>query len=392
LIPHDQYELYGLPTRAHYESDCDDALNWLRACASHVHLSTSAKNASGNGTSLPVWANPHNVMPSSGALTNLKNRSISLFAGSNPAKHVEKVFSDELNDINALAELHIDRISATSMEDYFLCPSLFFHRRILHGDTPDEIDDADELIPLVLGNFIHARLDEYVSRNLTREQLDNVITEHITKMENDGEIAHRAARILLSRRMKVLVDNFLVLHERSQAEILGVEEKVEGAIDSSNISLRGKIDRIHVQDAKRVFVDYKTGKLNKSSNAFHFGRKIQLALYALITDNVPDRLEYWYLKDIPDQEIIEWNSETQNEAKELARSATSMMETGTFIPREFHVAMPSAKAKLESPCQRCEYETYCYREHRALWPKHKNDSSIAQYSHVTGEDLIEDTQ
>lgn len=389
LIPRDQYERYEVSGKKDQELEAQNLLSWIRNCGTNIKISSSNFGIDGKPTVLPYWAKFEVSDSPSSTLNDFKwDDTIAL-----PVEYLSKLISHDMNHVNSLANISEPlTLPATGIEDIALCPSKFFHKRILKQTSPLVNEDPDVLLPLVLGSFVHDQLENYVSKIFSREQLIENIHLRIVEMEHVGELPHNASVVITIEKLERIIDNFITLHNKANAKSIEVEVEISKTLEVENqeIAISGKIDRIQHGDDGTTLVDYKTGKLKKSGDIFHLGRKLQLALYALMRNENTDALEYWHINE--DEALIDrvqWDDHSKNEAKQLLGSLGAMVNSGIFIPRDEYVEIMPKSLKHSSMCSKCELDPYCYSEQRLLWHRHKADSSLANYAEATGESTFE---
>lgn len=389
LVPKDQYELYDLEGKLAKEKQVSSISSWLRNCSENIRLTSSAVDAKGKQIVLPYWAIETTNNNHSSYLSDMKWDESTLIRST----HLAKQISHSLNDVNALAQIDDSiSVSATGVEEMARCPYYFFNTRILRANSEIINEDPDDLLPIVLGSFIHKQLESYVTKKLNREILDALVKEYIDDLAEKKQLPHSAARILTLEKISLLIDNFLELHEKTESDAIEVEKQIQGELELGDISIeaKGTIDRVHTDRGKRVIVDYKTAKAKSSVDTFVFGRKIQLAIYALLCGENIDALEYWHLGGTSGEVIsTNWNEENKAEALNIIEVINETIKSGYFLPRESFVTQEKNSAKYETYCSTCEVEPFCYEETRLLWPSKKYDNALKGYSKVTGELLLE---
>lgn len=391
LIPRDQYERYGVNGKKDQELDSQNLLSWIRNCSANLKISSSKYGVDGKPTVLPYWAKVNSTDRTSSPIYDFNwDDTIAV-----SAKYLSELLSDNMNHVNSLAHNSDPlTIPATGIEEVALCPSKYFHKRILKETTPLINEDPDILLPTVLGTFVHNQLENYVAKTLSRQQLIENIHLQIIKMERAGELPHNASVVITTEKLERLVNNFLTLHDKANAKLIEVEIEITKTIETENqeISIRGKIDRIQHNENGTTLVDYKTGKLKNSGDIFHLGRKLQLGLYALMREENTNFLEYWHLSE--DEALVdrvEWDDHSKNKAHELLGTLGGIINKGVFVPRDEYVEIMPKSHKHSSMCSYCELEPYCYSEQRLLWHKHKSEDSLANYAHATGESVFEES-
>ncbi|HMS25046.1 MAG TPA: PD-(D/E)XK nuclease family protein [Acidimicrobiia bacterium] len=389
FIPRDQYERYHLSGKSETEQHSQNIMSWLRCCSNSISLTSSTHDLAGKIITLPHWAQPTKATEHADLLADFPWNDCLV----GPALHLNKLVSSEMNNVNSLSAVAVTSLSATGIEVLARCPSQFFHQRILRAQTPQVSLDPDELLPTVLGTLIHTCLEEYVNNSLTQDQLIEIMRDRIKAMAQSGVLPHNASSILTTDKLTRIILNFIDLDRKSQATSVQAEVEIHNEVvhNETSITLRGTIDRIQQDDASvRTLVDYKTGKFHKSGDPFHFGRKIQLAIYALMLEETVDQIEYWHLgEDEAVKDTMPWDEEAQQRAKELLFSITDLVTNGVFIPREQQVDINSKGPVLSSACKNCDVEPYCYQEQRQLWPHAKKTELLFSYAQATGEDQLD---
>ena len=389
FIPRDQYERYHLSGKSESEQHSQNIMSWLRCCSKSTSLTSSTRDLAGKLITLPHWAQPAKAIEHADLLADFPWNDQLV----GPAFHLSKLVSPEMNNVNSLSTVPETTLSATGIEALARCPSQFFHQRILRAQSPLVAQDPDELLPHVLGTVIHTCLEEYVNNSLTQDQLIEIMRDRIQEMAKSGALPHNASSILTTDKLTRIILNFIDLDRKSRATSVQAEVEIRNEVvhDESSITFRGTIDRIQQDDSSvRKLVDYKTGKFHKSGDPFHFGRKIQLAIYALMLEEKVDQIEYWHLgEDEAVKDTIPWDEQAQQRAKELLFSIADLVTKGVFIPREQQVDLNSKGPVLTSACKNCDVEPYCYQEQRQLWPHWKKTELLFSYAQATGEDQFD---
>ena len=204
------------------------------------------------------------------------------------------------------------QFSITQLETYALCPFRYFAERVLKLDIFEE--PTEEIEALELGSLIHAILFRFY----TKLKEDNIVLGGCSEA-----VFSKAEKILFQTAEKMVKDvNFnspLSFFEKEK--IFGIEgdrknsilykflaaerdnnegfvpeffetgfggvRKEEGQevllkdLKAGDVKVRGKIDRIDINEEKNLFkvYDYKTGKGNLQKQDMYDGLKLQLPLY-----------------------------------------------------------------------------------------------------------------
>jgi RecB family exonuclease len=393
LIPRDQYESYGINGMSREEQRAEETMTWLRTCADSFVMTSSLVTSSGKATAFPHWAKLTPTSPMSHAMSDFEWNDTVVHR----AQYLGQLVSHDLNFVNALVEPDLLgnplNVSPTGIEEVATCPSKFFYNKILRATKPQVTEDPDELLPMILGTFVHSHLDDFVTQQLDRQQLLDEVFAQILELEEKRVLPHNASGVLTRERLSQIIDNFLQLHhERTYDEIASEVEIDKDLRFTKDIHLTGKVDRVERQEYTTV-VDYKTSKPDASAkyeDVFYFGRKFQLAIYAVMMEEDIRELQYWHLGgDEGDIHTIAFDEETRSKALDVLRILCSVIEEGAFIPRKEVVEKNSKATKHTSFCDRCDNEPYCYQEQRNLWVSEKDSPMFKNYAHATGEDMVE---
>jgi ATP-dependent helicase/DNAse subunit B len=209
---------------------------------------------------------------------------------------------EPLHDARLLRELAARPWSASSMERWIGCPVAWFVERLLR---PDALEPDPE--PLAAGALRHAALEDTLqalrresgSARLTRGNLARA-RELLADALRANEAAHPLSvaperRAAVRRRMQADLGRYLDLAAESESPLsprelelgFGFEEGDERGDASElpafelgdGVRLRGRIDRIDVDDAgAAVIYDYK-GKTVSGASKWIDDGKLQVALY-----------------------------------------------------------------------------------------------------------------
>jgi hypothetical protein len=206
-----------------------------------------------------------------------------------------------LHDPDLLAELHERRLwSASSLERFAACPIGWFVERML---SADDLDPEPE--PLVRGSLAHAVLGDTLealraetgSARLTAASLPSARTlmrDALERLARELPLGVVPERIPLARRrLEADLDRYLEhaaeqespLEPRHLELSFGFEEEPGGLPPlqlADGLQLRGRIDRIDVDEAGRAVVyDYKSGRSGPEHSGAKWvkGGRFQMALY-----------------------------------------------------------------------------------------------------------------
>lgn len=264
----------------------------------------------------------------------------SIFTGSLLSSHVD----DELK--TTFQNLKSRQYSISQLENYGKCPFKYFIERILNIKVIEE--PIEDIEPIEMGRILHAILFEfYVEMRKKKIQLINC-------SDNEFEIAKRTiiqiaekkleksffkSPITFHDREKIIGINGIfensilyrfLLFERNNSESSYIpkyfevgfgklnDEKSDESLSTSEpllidgIKLRGKIDRIEVNDEEKKFnvVDYKLNGKKPTGPEFKAGVSLQLPLYIYAT---ADLLEKKYGEKFSPNEMFIYSLKYKNE-------------------------------------------------------------------------------
>jgi|GEM_PF-6737838 len=376
LIHKDQYLVLGVNDELAASSHIDSSLNWLRNCADNIIFSSSHIDLEGKTTAFPHW------------ITSLQASSTKiLFEIDNSTKIKEETYIKNLIG----QEYNIpETISATAIETLATCPLKYLYRHELKLQSEYENANLDLIDKMDLGTVVHELLQNYVEKNLTTDQLFEALGEYLNRIFDSGELPNRASIKTNRRSIEKMLLKFLEISSTRQTETIDSEIEVEGIfpIDNKTIKVRGKIDRVEgYSTGKKHLVDYKTGKFHDSNsvNFFQFGKRLQLAVYALLWPDPESvsTLEYWYLaEDTKYTSIYQLQSKDVEELKEMIANILSLLTTGIYLAKPFSTLETTKEIKENQHCSNCEFDGICYQEFRNHWNRLSTDPMFEDYTSV----------
>ena len=305
----------------------------------------------------------------------------SLTAGQ-PSDNIEK------NDavMARLTEMGKHGLSPTSFCNYIECPKKYYYSRVLKVDENETIDE--DLDASQLGSSIHAVLEKVYGEHLNRPLKPQVMDEALKTLPelmvsafkdlySGGRNTEGRNRFLYSVAESQLKHIFQQEKERLEKGGLlimrGVEEKIEDYAITTEVNLKGTIDRVDELDGCLRIIDYKTGRLAKEeitydeSKAAMPGKWLQLMWYALLycrTQHpaITVKSDIYPLRNLrSDLQMATWNTgddnapevitpEKLNRFEELLREKVNeLMDRNTPF-----VATPTKEA-----CRYCPVKAFC---------------------------------
>jgi ATP-dependent helicase/DNAse subunit B len=207
--------------------------------------------------------------------------------------------------------------TATDLENYRLCPYRFYASAYL-GLKPEDPFEV-ELKPAEIGSLVHRVLERLLRGEVTRERAAAFLEEELKKIQEPRPHLSKPLLNLQRGRLTRMLDGFVGDLERENAEDSAwkprfFEWEFGGAssplvlkdADGLPVPFRGRIDRIDVNEAKKLFlvIDYKTGSTKISGNQVKSGEALQLPIYLfavrelLLKDYEPAGAVYHQLSDL----------------------------------------------------------------------------------------------
>ncbi len=176
------------------------------------------------------------------------------------------------------------RFSVSGLETYAKCPFKYYVEKGL-GITEKRPIDLD---PILTGNIVHFVLEKYFSAKQTKDPerfVEFAFGELSKKTEYAVLFGHKKFKYGLDRLKKECVKTIkdIVANQSvSKFKISNLEFVVRGdGFDEelTDLAFFGVVDRIDRLDDKAIVIDYKTGKVDRSSKNFYYGNKIQIFVY-----------------------------------------------------------------------------------------------------------------
>jgi RecB family exonuclease len=263
-------------------------------------------------------------------------------------------------------------LSVTAFRSYLACPYRFYLRHAL-GLVPAD-DDAEELGPDMFGTLLHEVLREFgtsAARTETdagpiRRFLHDALNRYVTRQFGADHLPALAVQVVQAR---MRLDAFAQWQAQRTSEgwLIEYVETSGGAspaclpIDArTNVTLKGRIDRIDCRDGQRAIFDYKTGDAAKSPRETHLkaGKWIdlQLPLYVLLakTLGITEPVELGYIllpKDVAKvgASMAEWTEPELAEAIAVATDVARRIYHQQFWPPTY--PPPEMLTEFSAICQ-----------------------------------------
>jgi ATP-dependent helicase/nuclease subunit B len=266
----------------------------------------------------------------------------------------------------AAAALLPEKLSARAYQALIDCPYQFFAARCLQLKAPDQVREALEKSDY--GQRIHTVLQAFHSG---KEDYPPPFEQPITPANRAAAIA-RLEEISQAAFAKDLEDNFMhrgwlqrwrqaipqYIDWQMERETRWRVETTEREVttERDGLTLSGRLDRIDRGVPGLALVDYKTGTPPKPKQVLG-GEDVQLAFYALLAAETPQRIEYLSLSAGGN-----FGSRAAVEGDELK----ALVEANAARLRDMMAALAGGAAFPawgdEASCRRCDLAGVCRRE------------------------------
>lgn len=234
----------------------------------------------------------------------------------------------------------IKRLSYSQLEIFETCP-LKYQFRYIFGIPSPEAHAAN------FGSSVHNTLNEFYQRLKQRKEVSLEIMNELYEKNwipyGYESKAHENAR---KKKGLEILKEFYEKNSKPWITPYALEKAFNLKIGP--YTLNGRIDRIdQLEDGTYEIIDYKTGKLKKSTN---LNKDLQLSIYALACRdvyNIPvSKLSLYFLED--------------NEKQSTARTEKQLEEAmNEIIKRAESIQISDFKATPGFPCSFCEYRLIC---------------------------------
>ena len=322
-------------------------------------------------------------------------------------------FTEFDGNLNGLPQLTLpDTMSASTLQDYAVCPYRFFLSQNLNVEQVQEPDEDLTLSAMDRGILVHGILEKFVARRdlsssdeVQGDLMRDIARQEFTDFRNRNPIGHPTLyRVetsnLLSRLQKWRLIEFNQLGDLPSSHTetrFGFEEHNSNVDlnlqDGSVIKLRGMIDRIALSEdgCAATVLDYKTGGQSSYSDVdkdpVAAGTKLQLAVYMLaartILPSVKDiSAAYWFvfeegnIKFRPKSFADETDAMTR--LHDVAEVIANGIKQGIFPARPGDVNTQTGVSSWEN-CQFCPYTSVCPSNRPIVWDSKKQAPELNDY-------------
>lgn len=225
------------------------------------------------------------------------------------------------------------------------CPYKFFAACGLKLKPREEVSEAFEKAEY--GSLVHRSLEIFhkgvsgypaaftapvaeANRAQAITALETISNAVFTK-ELEDNFEHRAWR----RRWQLMIPDYIDWQIKRQPTWTFSDAERSGEVElTPGRTLKGRLDRIDSSPDGQAILDYKTGGIPKQDEVDQ-GEEVQLPSYALLTDTLPQRVEYLRVDDkISDRISLEGEALAELASRVQQRLITVLdaIETGTALP------------------------------------------------------------
>ncbi len=158
--------------------------------------------------------------------------------------------------------------SPSLLEDYLLCPLLFYYKRVCGFKTPPSLTDEDD--PAAVGDLVHEVLRDFYAPRLGTVVTKEALSEPELRALFAARLRHSDLPAVLPPESAVMLAaagperlrRFLE-NQPERTEILHLEARFEADLNvyGRKRRLLGLLDRVDRRDEGIVILDYKTGRL-----------------------------------------------------------------------------------------------------------------------------------
>lgn len=239
------------------------------------------------------------------------------------------------------------RLSPSEADGYRKCPRRYALERKLY--------QAGDSIYAQFGSLVHEVLDQVETEAMERGDRHSSFEEASQRLEQLLDPADYGGEPFATAWRKRALDGLERLYEMwpSNARPVGIERKVQ--FDLGDVTWRGRIDRIELDETGVRVVDYKTSK-NPVSNP-EAAESLQLGFYALAVGadeelqllGEPVAAEFWYPLKRSKKSVTTRSLDFAN----LPAIGQQLIDLGEDIAAERWIASPGEW------CERCPFATSC---------------------------------
>lgn len=176
-----------------------------------------------------------------------------------------------------------NKISASRLETYFVCPFKHFLRYIANVKEEDFARQDKRKVGILKHEILKLFVQEFKNlREVKEEEIEKFLNENfLTSFKNTFDEVLLRDEIfmkILKRECFNMLSNVVYEQQKSDFRPIFTEQIVKNSI--SNYEFVGFVDRIDRYKNYFRIIDYKTGKVDAVLKDLFYGKKLQLFLYA----------------------------------------------------------------------------------------------------------------
>ncbi|MDH5257620.1 MAG: PD-(D/E)XK nuclease family protein, partial [Gammaproteobacteria bacterium] len=265
-----------------------------------------------------------------------------------------------------------ETLSASAHQTLINCPYAFFAAQILRLRAPDEIRDT--LAKSDYGERVHLCLQAFHAGDIkklpgpfpevvTTENRETAviflteISKQVFSQDIEDNFRHRGWFKRWLQQIPKYIDWEI---NRARHWKFKTGEFAASKTLRNNIKLHGRVDRMDSSSDGLAVIDYKTGSIPKITDV-ETGEAVQLAHYALSSDDNVTRIEYLQLEDSQKKQVI---SKCELEKEDLLELKHHTEERLIKLYRTATEGNPLEAWGTEKSCQYCQFTGLCRKQFR----------------------------
>jgi DNA helicase-2/ATP-dependent DNA helicase PcrA len=235
-------------------------------------------------------------------------------------------------------------LSFYQIDDYLTCPLKYKYVHILRVPIMEHHT-------VIYGRAMHDAVTKYFQSKMAGNKMElgeflNVFRESFIPQGFLDE-KHQEERFRIGQEALI---RFFNEEEKRDSSPLFIEKEFSFVFENNKI--RGRFDRIDMEDEEAVIIDFKTSELGNQKDADKRAREsLQLSIYALaysnICGNLPKRVELYFLES----GLI---GKAEREADDLRKAEEKIREMSVGVRKRNFSASPAYMA-----CSYCAYNQIC---------------------------------
>lgn len=295
-------------------------------------------------------------------------------------------------------------LSATSLQDFALCPRKHLLGRVLRVAAVDRPEEIDAISASNRGTLVHEILEDYVNdvKGGGPRHVDSLLAfadRRFQAWEADGLTGRRLRWRYDQQLIRRELRRFAELDARENLQPLATEHAFGSVVPAVRVELRGgsvlsfkgSADRIdRTRDGGLMVTDYKTGGDSTYNDIEETtvarGTRLQLPIYGLAAqehyglEGHPVHARYWFISEKAGfiEHGYDLDEERLTTFVEAVTVIADAITSGQFPARP---GEPSAQPGVPGweNCRYCEYDPVCPAERGRQWERKRADPSLRAY-------------